>query len=98
MRDTELLQRALALPAPWLVKRTEFDPRAKRLDIHIDFPRGSRFRCPKCGLEGCKLHDTDTVAWRHLNFFQHQAVLHARVPRVRCQSCGVSQVRVPWAR
>lgn len=44
------------------------------------------------------MHDTDTKRWRHLDFFQHQAHLHARVPRVRCPLHGVRQVRVPWAR
>ena len=38
------------------------------------------------------------MAWRHLNFFQHQAYLHARVPRVRCAACGVKKITVPWAR
>ncbi len=37
--------------------------------------------------------------WRHLDFFQHQAYLHARVPRVECAlECGVRKVEVPWAR
>ena len=36
--------------------------------------------------------------WRHLDFFQHQAFLTARVPRVTCTKCGVRQVDVPWAR
>jgi transposase len=36
------------------------------------------------------------MTWRHLNFFQHQAYLHARVPRVRCGQCGVKKVNVPW--
>jgi transposase len=35
--------------------------------------------------------------WRHLNFFQHEAYLHARVPRVRCDKCGIKTVNVPWA-
>jgi len=30
--------------------------------------------------------------------FQHQAYLHARVPRVTCPTHGTRQVRVPWAR
>ena len=38
------------------------------------------------------------ATWRHLNFFQHGAYLHARVPRVRCPEHGVKQVQVPWAR
>jgi transposase len=45
-----------------------------------------------------RAHDTAEKSWRHLNFFQHEAHLHARVPRVRCGSCGVRVVEVPWAR
>ena len=41
---------------------------------------------------------TERMTWRHLNFFQHQAYLHARVPRVRCVRCGVKKISVPWAR
>ena len=29
---------------------------------------------------------------------QYQTTLTAQVPRVRCDSCGVHQVEVPWAR
>jgi transposase len=36
--------------------------------------------------------------WRHLNFFQHEAFLHARVARIDCSDCGVRLVNVPWAR
>ena len=38
------------------------------------------------------------MTWRHLNFFQHQAYLNARVPRVRCEKCGVRKIAAPWAR
>ena len=38
-----------------------------------------------------------SAARRHLNFFQHEAYLSARVPRVICAGHGVRQVRVPWA-
>jgi hypothetical protein len=33
-----------------------------------------------------------------MDFFQHKAYLHARVPRVRCAEHGVRQVRLSWAR
>jgi transposase len=98
MRDTSLLQLALGLVPPWAVTGTEFDAAARRLDIHIDFAAGSRFACPTCGTANCPAHDTEQMTWRHLNFFQHQAYLHARVPRVRCAKCGVKKVSVPWAR
>ena len=99
MRDTTLMQLALGLTPPWTVTRSDFDPEAKRLDIHIDFPAGSRFTCPACGAANCPAHDTEEMTWRHLNFFQHKAYLTARVPRVRCDQCGnTRKVPVPWAR
>jgi len=98
MRDTELFQMALGLTLPWQVESSEFDPEQKRLDIMINFPRGGTFTCPKCGNESLKAHDTELKYWRHLNFFQHEAYLTARVPRVKCNQCGIRQVKVPWAR
>jgi transposase len=83
MRDTALLQLALVLTAPWTVSRSDFDPSAPRLDIEIDFAPGSRVACPTCGAADCPAYDTERMTWRHLNFFQHQAYLNARVPRVR---------------
>lgn len=92
MRDTTLLQLALALTPPWTVNRSDFDPEAHRLDIEIDFPPGSRFACPSCGAADCPAYDTERKTWRHLNFFQHQAYLNARVPRVCCDACGIRTV------
>ena len=94
MQDTKLLGLALGRTPPWTVSRSDFDTVARRLDIHIDFAA-----CPQCGAEGCPAHDTEPMEWRHLNFFQHQAWLHARVPRTRCTACGVKKITaLPWAR
>ena len=98
MRDTNLLQLALGLTPPWAVTRADFDPEAHRLDIEIDFAPGSRFACPTCGAANCPAYDTERKTWRHLNFFQHQASLHARVPRIRCDACAIKTINVPWAR
>jgi transposase len=98
MRDTTLMQQALGLTPPWTVARCDFDAEAHRLDVQIDFAAGSRFVCSSCGATDCPVHDTAQKTWRHLNFFQHQAYLTARVPRVRCDKCGIKQVNVPWAR
>src|SRR6266481_8552304 len=59
---------------------------------------GSRFACSECGVAGCPADDSENKTWRHLNFFQHEAYLHARVPRVSCKGCGIKRVLVPWAR
>ena len=98
MRDTSLLQLGLGLAPPWTVSRADFDAEAHRLDIQIDFAPGSRFACPACGVANCPAYDTARKTWRHLNFFQHQAYLTARVPRIRCDTCGIKTVNVPWAR
>jgi transposase len=92
------MQQALGLTPPWTVVRSDFDTKPGRLDVEIDFTPGSRFACPICGAADCPAYDTQRKTWRHLNFFQHQAYLHARVPRVRCDTCGIRQVNVPWAR
>jgi transposase len=98
VRDVELFQQALALPKPWFVAQSVFEGELRRLDLFLDFKTGGTFACPECGREGCKAYDTTEKQWRHLNFFQHEAYLHARVPRVTCERCGVKQVEVPWAR
>jgi transposase len=98
MRDTDLFQLALGLSSPWTVTRSEFDAGDGRLDLYLDFARGSRFACAECGREGCPVHDTKDETWRHLDFFQHRTELHARVPRVICPDCGVRKVVTPWAR
>jgi transposase len=97
-QDLRLFQAALGLSEPWQVVSVEFDPGGKRLDLRIDFEKGARFACPECGREGCPVHDTEEKTWRHLDFFQHQAYLTARVPRVICPEHNTRLVEVPWAR
>ena len=98
MRDVDLFQLALGLVPPWMVKGCQFDAAKKRLDIEIDFKTGGRFPCPDCKKADCPTHDTVMKEWRHLDFFQHQAYLAARTPRIKCSDCGVRLVDVPWAR
>ena len=91
---------ALGLAAPWQVTSVQFENVLGVLEIGLDFPRGFRFACPHegCGESSCPVHDTLEKRWRHLDFFEHQAFLSARVPRVDCAEHGVHLVAVPWAR
>jgi transposase len=98
MTQPELFAAALGLSSPWIVKNIVFSAEEKRLDIYIDFVRGGMFSCPVCK-KLRKAYDTSEDSWRHLNFFQYAAYLHARVPRVDCDGCGVTRkLEVPWAR
>jgi transposase len=98
MDELGLFTAALGLSAPWRVMRTEFD--GAQLDLYLDFPRGARFACPAkdCAQGACPVHDTTDKTWRHMDFFQYKALLHARMPRVLCPEHGVRQVSVSWAR
>src|SRR5664280_1213956 len=85
------------------VTRTDFNPEgvAWVASICISISLAvRRFSCPVdgCGQEACPVHDAEDKQWRHLDFFQHEAYLHARLPRVRCHEHGVHQVNVSWAR
>lgn len=93
----ELFGRALGLEKPWQVVNIMFDQSQRRLNLFLDFPKGSSFPCPQCGVP-CGVHDTVQKSWRHLNFFEHECYLTARVPRVSCTHDGVHQVTIPWAR
>jgi len=88
---------ALGLPGtPWEVKEVQFDLEKRRLDIHLDFPPGSRFMHPRTG-KPAPVYDTLERTWRHLNFFQYECYVHAFVPRMDDES-GVNLAEVPWAR
>jgi transposase len=97
-QDLLLFQAALGLSEPWQVTGVEFDAASKRLDLRVDFPKGATFCCPECDRDGLKARDTEEKTWRHLDFFQHQAYLTARVPRVECPEHKVRLVALPWAR
>ncbi len=98
MQTNELFRIALGLAEPWVVSEIEFSEDQRQLELWLDFPSGSRFACPECGRDGCGVYDSSPRTWRHLNFFEHKTLLHARQPRVECPEHGVKTVEVSWAR
>ena len=88
---------ALGLGSGWKVVKSEMDVAGRQLKLWLDFEPGSQFARPVCG-EYCPVHDTVEKHRRHMDFWQHQTELYARVPRVRCEEHGVLHSAVPWAR
>ena len=66
MEQGQLFTLALGLVPPWMVVDVNFKVEARRLDLHIDFPMGSRLACPVCGQE-CPVHDCQEKMWRHMD-------------------------------
>lgn len=92
----KVFEAALGVESPWFIETTTFDAEKKRLDIGINFKRGSRFALEEGGA-GYPVHDTAVKTWRHLNFFQHECYLHVRVPRVRTDDGRTITVLPPWS-
>ena len=97
MTPEVLFTAALQLEAGWKVTECRFEGEPRQLLLKLDFEQGKRFGCPQCG-KPCPIYDTSIKRWRHLNFFQYECLLEARVPRSNCPEHGVLSVAVPWAR
>ncbi|NOQ76205.1 MAG: ISL3 family transposase [Methylococcaceae bacterium] len=96
---TELFQQALHIDSPWFIKSIDFNAEKKQLNIHVDFKRGSTFADPAPDGESAKMYkayDTVEKSWQHLNFFEHECHLHARVPRIKRDDSKVRMISPPW--
>jgi len=92
----KLFQQALGIESPWFIKLIEFESVNKRLDIYLDFKRGSTFS-DGSDSASYKAYDTVNKTWRHLNFFQHECYIHARVPRIKRNDGRVRLISPPWS-
>ena len=95
----DLFAQALQIEKPWFIERMDFDLEKGKLDIWIDFARGSLFHFEDAGLGirgQFKAYDTTDKEWRHLNFFQYECHLHARIPRLDLGEGRYRQATAPW--
>jgi transposase len=93
-----LFTTALGLQPPWEVVQVQLETARRRIDFEVRCS-AKRLACPHCGLAEQGIHDRLRRCWRHLDFFQYEAWLHADVPRVACSGCGkTAQAPVAWAR
>ena len=96
----DLFQTALGITSPWFIESLNFNTEKSRLDIYLNFKKGSTFRDSEeedpSGKE-YKAYDTVNKNWRHLNVFQHECYLHARVPRIKRDDGRVRLILPPWS-
>lgn len=93
-----LFSAALGISSPWFVKSIKFDSKLKRLDLLIDFSKGSKFTVKEDGgVTQHPVYDTQEKEWRHLNFFEHECYLQARVPRVKLPDGSIRLIQPPWS-
>jgi transposase len=98
MKQEDLFTMALGLQDPWFIERVEFRPSESlinELHLYVGHKPLQKFK----GVDGVEYTVYDHVdrTWRHLNFFQHECYLHAKVPRVKTKDGNTLQIDVPWA-
>lgn len=101
----KMFELAIGLEAPWQIDNIELTPATEsssnkknnifglneQFELHIFVSYNHKET-------GEKVHDRKTREWRHLDFFQHKAFIHADVPRIIQSDNSVKQAKVPWAR
>ena len=95
----DIFSAALNIVDPWFIEDVIFDEEKGRLDININFKRGSKFHYSNTDEQifgDFPVHDTVKKSWRHLNFFEHDCYLNCRVPRIKTQSGKVRLIKTPW--
>ncbi len=92
----KLFESALGISSPWYIDDVDFNVEEKRLNIHVNFERGAMFVAGTDPV-AYKAYDTVSKSWRHLNFFEHECCLTARVPRIKSADGSVTLVMPPWS-
>jgi len=97
MESSTLFEIALGIAPPWYVEKIVFNEAGKRLDIFVDFIKGTRFEYEESGEKGIyRVHDTVNKTWRHLNFFQYECYINGRIPRVKIDEKKARIIKAPW--
>lgn len=96
MEVAQLFTVALGLQEPWQIERIEFagTDTERILHLYLGHTKGQKFHYEN---KEYPVYDHQERTWRHLNFFEHECYLHARVPRVKIENGAVRMVDVPWA-
>ncbi len=76
---TDHYRALLGLDADWRVTNVEFLPKAKLVDIRIEYC-GSKLSCPECKCSCPRADMAPERTWRHLDTMQFTTTIHAAVP------------------
>lgn len=110
MNIEQLFSAALGIADPWYIKSVNFDSANKKLDIEVDFKKGSTFQDDSSNTDSShnpntepkaqkeyKAYDTIRKTWRHLNFFEHECYLHCRTPRIKTDIGATKLIMPSWS-
>lgn len=86
----------LGLDSSWHVKSVRLSTDEKLVEILLEYV-GNEPKCAECGT-CCPRHDlAPERKWRHLDTMQFETRICTRIPRTKCERCGIKTINVPWA-
>lgn len=74
----KFFEQILNVNDPWEIEK--ITQQLNEIHIYIDFKKGAKF---EYGGKYYTAYDTVQRTWRHLNLFQYETYIHARVPRIK---------------
>lgn len=87
----------LGIGQEWEVERVEVDQAGQRIEAWAAWREGEALSCPHCR-RICPGYDRQPQrTWRHLDACGFITLVHARIPRCKCEDHGVISVRASWA-
>ena len=93
-KQAEWFRRNLKLGEDWRVDDIDYRVVPLSLSVHVRF--AGRLACPICGAS-CPGYDSRKREWRDLDYGNSKCIVVAEIPRVRCKTCGIHEIEVPWA-
>lgn len=96
MDELSLYEKILSLSSPWFVESVELDETDHTVHVYVTFDSEAGLTCPLCD-KTCGRHDMRSRTWRHLDSCQFKTLVHANIPRTKCDIHGVLQADLPWA-
>ena len=96
--EDSVLADVLGISEPWKISGFEFDG-IDTVHIELEYVKSLRDAapvCPECGSAETSYYDMVKETWRHTDMCDQICMIHGKVPRIRCKSCGkVSMVKTP---
>jgi len=92
--EARWLSANLNLGDDWIVYDKTYQTLPLVLNVYVAFI--GEIKCPICG-QKCPKYDTRERRWRDLNYGHATCYVVARIPRVRCKTCGIHEIEVSWA-
>ena len=92
-------EKLLKVSEPWHIENVEekiIDLNNTEVHIYLNYPRGTKFKCPNCSKD-CTTYDSSWRVWRHLNLWQYKTYIHARIPTIKCCDKRPT-IKPPWSR